>query len=234
MVYCLDELKRKAKREKRKLTVKDFDDLIAFIQRSPYAWAGRVAQEIREIKQNGTGPTRSEHIRMYVDIHHRVDTGWGVFDNYAEGLKQQVDESLSADKAAKETPVVIKSDTPAEPTASIGFVRVRRRDLKRKSPLGASYALSFDLVRSVKVNGKPRHELLTYLGSQKNVENPYKLAIFWSRVEKLLEQRGLNDDQQQRLRSEMIRKGAKVAPGALAKPFARSAFSDARRRGRRR
>src|SRR5262245_59406112 len=108
MVYCLTELERKLKREKRKLTTEDLDGLIAFIKRSPYAWVARVADEVRPF------PAPSKRIRRYVDVHHWVDDGWGVFDNYAEGLRQRVDESFAAEEASNRS-VVIKTETSETP-----------------------------------------------------------------------------------------------------------------------
>ena len=73
---------------------------------------------------------------------------------------------------------------------TIGFIRVRKRKIKGGHAEWRDYhaangtlaetSASFDLVRAVRVNGKPRHEFVLGLGSQKNVLWASKLAWFWS------------------------------------------------------
>jgi hypothetical protein len=56
----------------------------------------------------------------------------------------------------------------------IGFVRVRRRTLK-----GGSSATTFDLLRSVRVDGAPRHQFVLTLGTQRSDRDA---ARFWPRA----------------------------------------------------
>src|SRR5262245_29783500 len=60
--------------------------------------------------------------------------------------------------------------------ATIGFIRTRKRKIKGGHPDWREYralngklattSISFDLVRAVRVNGKPRHEFVLGFGSQ--------------------------------------------------------------------
>jgi hypothetical protein len=104
---------------------------------------------------------------------------------------------------------------------TIGFIRVRKRALKGGGgdPEYRAYLLrtgkthtasmSFDLVRAVRVNGKPRHQFVLGLGSQKDREH-YSLFWFWYYAIGRMERHGLTEPQRQRLIGEMIRKGARV------------------------
>jgi hypothetical protein len=102
---------------------------------------------------------------------------------------------------------------------TVGFIRVRRRQLKgghaewreyrAQSGALATSSKSYDLVRAVRINGKPRHEFILGLGSQKNVQrNGY--GWFWVRVVQRMTKHGLSEYQRQRLFAEMIRKGAQL------------------------
>lgn len=58
----------------------------------------------------------------------------------------------------------------------LGFIRLRKRSLKGYDPSWREYrpgvrataSTSFDLVRAVRVDGKPRHDFVLGLGSIKN------------------------------------------------------------------
>jgi hypothetical protein len=101
----------------------------------------------------------------------------------------------------------------------VGFIRVRKRKLKGGHPESrgwrarggvlATASTSFDLVRAVRVNGKPRHEFILGLGSQKNVQ-PNGYGWFWVRVIWRMTKHGLSEHQRQRLFAEMVRKGAQL------------------------
>lgn len=101
---------------------------------------------------------------------------------------------------------------------TVGFVRVRKRQIKGGHPDMRDYranngtlattSASFDLVRAVRVDGKPRHQFVLGLGSQKDVErNGY--GWFWSRAIHRMTKHGLTESQRQHLIAEMVRKGAR-------------------------
>jgi hypothetical protein len=96
-----------------------------------------------------------------------------------------------------------------------GFIRVRKRELKGGHPLWrtrATASRSFDLVRAVRVNGKPRHLFVLGLGSQKSAaRGDLEIARFWGRAVARMTAHGLEEHQRRRLIDEMIRKGA-LAP----------------------
>jgi hypothetical protein len=108
-----------------------------------------------------------------------------------------------------------------------GFIRVRRRELKGGHPdlrlyrarVGderATTSMSFDLVRAVRVNGKPRHQFLLGLGSQKNDRRAVdRYFTFWLFAISRMAKHGLSELQRRRLMNEMVRKGAQLpSPGA--------------------
>ena len=73
----------------------------------------------------------------------------------------------------------------------LGFVRVRKRTLKGGHPSSrawrrdadiATSAASFEVVRAVRVNGKPRHKFVLGLGSWKNATRANDLVAFWIRA----------------------------------------------------
>jgi hypothetical protein len=125
-----------------------------------------------------------------------------------------------------------KSDTRARfDNDAIGFIRVRKRKLKggsrdwrdyraRNGTLATTSA-SYDLVRAVRVNGKPRHEFVLGLGSQKDIElNSF--AWFWTRAIRRMTKHGLAEDRRQRLIAEMVRKGARLPTIAQCEEHARN------------
>jgi hypothetical protein len=87
---------------------------------------------------------------------------------------------------------------------ALGFIRVRKRKLKGGHPQWRacrtrtgtlqSHSSSFDLVKAVRVNGKPRHQFVLGLGSQKNVDRWHELGWFWSRAIRKMIRHGLSDD----------------------------------------
>jgi hypothetical protein len=102
----------------------------------------------------------------------------------------------------------------------IGFIRVRKRKLKGGHPQWRAYrtrtgrlvstSQSFDLVRAVRVNGKPRHQFVLGLGSQKNLDRNHDLGWFWSHAIRKMIRHGFSEDQRQRLIAQMVRKGARL------------------------
>jgi hypothetical protein len=121
----------------------------------------------------------------------------------------------------------ISVDTKSEPCVAfgndaIGFIRVRKRKLKgpahpewreycAQTGMLATTAMSFDLVRAVRVNGKPRHQFMLGLGSQKDVERHGRTHCwFWASVVYRMTRQGLSDRQRRWLIAEMVNKGARL------------------------
>jgi hypothetical protein len=90
--------------------------------------------------------------------------------------------------------------------AGVGFIRVRKRKLKTL----ATSSASFDLVRAVRVGGRPRHEFVLGFGSQKDSDRDHDLCRFWKRAIHRMVKRGLAEDRRSRLIAEMVRKGARL------------------------
>jgi hypothetical protein len=116
---------------------------------------------------------------------------------------------------------------------AIGFIRVRKRSLKGGHPDHRRYrsglgklqtgSMSFDLVRAMRVNGKPRHEFVLGLGSQKNVDwRDNEITHFWARAVRRMIDHGLVEHQRQRLIAEMVRKGARLPPRAQCEQVVRT------------
>jgi hypothetical protein len=154
-----------------------------------------------------------------VDTKCGVDAGFG---NDVVDTKSPVNGTFGKDVS----PVDIKRRGNATfDNYSIGFVRVRKRALKgghpssiywrRKAGLVATEACSFDLVRAVRINGKPRHQFILGLGSQKNVSQDYELVHFWMDAVRRMTRHGLAEHQRRRLVGQMVRKGAKFPPPDL-------------------
>jgi hypothetical protein len=114
----------------------------------------------------------------------------------------------------------------------IGFIRVRKRKLKgghrdwrdyrAKNGELVSMSASYDLVRAVRVNGKPRHQFVIGLGSLKDYERDSALGWFWARAIWRMTKHGLAEDQRQRLSAEMVRKGARLPTIAQCEEHARN------------
>jgi hypothetical protein len=102
----------------------------------------------------------------------------------------------------------------------VGFIRVRKRKLKGGHPQWRAYnaragrlattSASFDLVRAVRINGKPRHEFLLGLGSQKDRDSDNEVVWFWVHAVRRMKRHDLTDQQRRRLAAEMVRKGARL------------------------
>jgi hypothetical protein len=103
--------------------------------------------------------------------------------------------------------------------SNVGFIRVRKRKLKGGKPhiraLPSFYgvrpraSMSFDLVKAVRVNGKPRHKFVLGLGSQKDGVTGSRAAEFLLSALRSMKRHGLNKSQRGLLLTELIRKGAR-------------------------
>ncbi len=127
---------------------------------------------------------------------------------------------------------------PLSGNDSIGFIRVRKRQLKGGHPSvrslpsfygkRAQKSMSFDLVRAIRIDGKPRHEFVLGLGSQKNVEKrDGDFVWFWFRVIRSMKRHGLTSAQRRYLAAEMVRKGARLPTIAQCHECRGVAFYDA-------
>jgi hypothetical protein len=106
-----------------------------------------------------------------------------------------------------------------------GFIRVRKRKLNGGGPdrlpiyrKRALESVSFDLVRAVRVNGKPRHKFVLGLGSLKD-ERERDLMQFWVHAIGRMCRHGLKPAQRRRLADEMIRKGAPLPTAKQCNEF---------------
>jgi hypothetical protein len=95
------------------------------------------------------------------------------------------------------------------------FVRVRKRKLLKH---GAS--ASYEIVRGVRVNGKPTQKFLLGLGSLKTpLRRTHELSWFWHRALAKMRRHGLSESQRRRVVAAMIRKGAPKLSKAQCKRF---------------
>jgi hypothetical protein len=102
---------------------------------------------------------------------------------------------------------------------NVGFIRVRKRKLKGGHPQWRAYraragnlasaSRSFDLVRAVRVDGKPRHQFVLGLGSQKDAATGRLAAHMLLLAIGKMKRHGLNEYQRRGLLAELIRKGAR-------------------------
>jgi hypothetical protein len=95
---------------------------------------------------------------------------------------------------------------------SPGFIRVRRHLWASRWPdkIGSR---GYDLVRSVRINGKPTHKFVLSLGSLKD-ERPergkYSLTEFWITAIKRMQYHGLDKAQRYHLAQAVMRKGVSL------------------------
>src|SRR6516165_10219869 len=107
------------------------------------------------------------------------------------------------------------------PFDNYGFIRVRKRRLKAGDPNARTWrrylsltSQSFDLVKAVRIDGKPRHKFVLGLGSQQQKADDGRpvsnLCWFWVRAVWRMIRHGLTPEQRRRLIAEMARKGARL------------------------
>jgi hypothetical protein len=108
-----------------------------------------------------------------------------------------------------------RAGTDRSEAANIGFIRVRKRKLKgaHRARYGRpiTSSASFDVVRAVRVDGRPTHLFVLGLGSQKSID-PHGPCRFWIWAIHRMIRHGLTESQRYRLMAEMVRKGARL-PG---------------------
>ena len=93
---------------------------------------------------------------------------------------------------------------------AVGFIRVRKRRLKGgHKGWAATESASYDVVRAVRVNGKPRHQFILGLGSQKHPVTGRMAAYFLLLAIGRMKRHGLTEAQRHTLLAELIRKGAR-------------------------
>ena len=108
------------------------------------------------------------------------------------------------------------------------FVRVRRRKLKgghadsryRRESRGIlqTASASFDLVRAVRIDGKPRQKFLLGLGSLKFPIGERELAWFWWRALRSMISYGLSEERRAGVMLELERKGVPLPAGGIKRP----------------
>lgn len=128
--------------------------------------------------------------------------------------------------------VVSKSVVSAEFGNDAGamFVRVRRRALKsvyrqRDGTLIKATSASYDVVRAVRINGKPRQKFLFGLGSLKQPSNQGDFMSFWVHAVGRMKRHGLDDERCRCLIDGMLRKSARKPTAQECADFA-EAFGD--------
>jgi hypothetical protein len=118
----------------------------------------------------------------------------------------------SADVDTKKVHVAIFGNDAA------GFIRVRKRKLK--GCRGTS-SRSFDVVRAVRINGKPRHKFVLGLGSQKSGASGNDAARMLLRAIGRMKDHGLSESQRRSLLDELVRKGARRPTAAECEAWRR-------------
>jgi len=131
----------------------------------------------------------------------------------AKVLTGKIDPALLAPASRK-----IKTAVPLVDSA--GFIRVRKRTLKGGHPDLRAYraeagelataSFSFDLVKGLRIDGKPRHKFVLGLGSQKNFERAGHVVAFWTLALRRMKRRGLAYHKRRRLALMMVRKAARL------------------------
>jgi hypothetical protein len=153
-------------------------------------------------------------------------------DFRSEERPQVMKESNTTGDAEKPNSSELDVDTKSAANCAFGnygFIRVRRRKLKggpidwrefraRHGHL-VTNARSFDLVRSVRIDGKPRQKFLLGLGSIKEHADDRALCFFWSRVIFRLNKYGIAEDRRREIINEMADKGAQLPARKERKRF---------------
>src|SRR6516225_7304199 len=99
---------------------------------------------------------------------------------------------------------------------TIGFIRVRNRKLSPRSPekvwgtVRPTAAASYDIVRAVRVNGKPRHEFVLGLGTRGNNDTSRDNVWFWMGALERMIEHGLTKAQRDHFVSALVRKGVAI------------------------
>ena len=139
-------------------------------------------------------------------------------------------ETSGNDAGSSSDPVVSISGAGARIGNDAGamFVRVRRRKLKggarrlaivsRGSRHLQTASASFDLVRAVRIDGKPRQKFLLGLGSLKFPIGERELAWFWWRALRKMISHGLSEERRAGVLLELERKGVPPPAGGIKRP----------------
>jgi hypothetical protein len=105
---------------------------------------------------------------------------------------------------------------------TLGFIRVRKRPCWSR---GATASWSFDIVKAVRVNGKPRHKFVLGLGSLRIVtdvewgDGSSDLIRFWMYAIRRMVRHGIAEERRRRLAAEMVRKGARLPTAPQCREF---------------
>jgi len=125
-----------------------------------------------------------------------------------------------------------------------GFIRVRKRKLygrahwvvSRRSKTGyvKRYdravplpAASYDIVRAVRLNGKPTHKFVLTLGTLRQYSQTERTIEFWTGAVRRMAQHGLSKEQRKHFVLACVRKGAQLPTLADCKDFRASGWEKA-------
>jgi hypothetical protein len=164
-----------------------------------------------------------------VDVRIGNDGGSGASSGPVVS-KCRAGETSGNDAGSSSDPVVSISVGAARIGNDAGamFVRVRRRKLKGGHADWRSYreargilqtdSASFDLVRAVRIDGKPRQKFLLGLGSLKFPIGERELAWFWWRALRSMISYGLSEERRAGVMLELERKGVPLPAGGIKRP----------------
>lgn len=153
--------------------------------------------------------TTIDRSNVLADLAARVDTKCHGAERIGNDATPSADPAVTLPKATHCSP--FGND-------GLGFIRVRKRTLKGGDASWRAYreragtlvtaSMSFDLVRAVRVDGKPRHKFVLGLGSLKDNRGCSVLAGFWIQAIRKMRRHGLDVQQRHCLANQMARKGA--------------------------
>jgi hypothetical protein len=92
---------------------------------------------------------------------------------------------------------------------TIGFIRVRKRKLSR-GWYGGTASASYDIVRAVRINGKPRHKFVLGLGTQENSDGTANVVSFWPKAIHRMKKHGIRRSKREQFILACVRKGARL------------------------
>src|SRR4051812_39730797 len=110
------------------------------------------------------------------------------------------------------------------------FIRIRHRRLKGGHPDMRAYrramgtlstqSASYDIVRAVRIDGKPRHQFVCGMGSIRPDVSERDLARFWIGALRNLRRAGFNEEQRRKAVAMTHQKGVPLPPreACLADP----------------
>jgi hypothetical protein len=172
----------------------------------------------RRVRQRGGNSVGKSSLKN-PELTHRADPAQAVDPTKTEGPSSCVDTkpdtrvAFGNDGNSGSANVDTKSSCVSRfGNDGVGFIRVRKRKLNGGHPLWAYRARaskSFDLVKAVRIDGKPRHKFVLGLGSQKDTATGRDAAYLLLVAIGRMKSHGLNEPQRRALLTELIRKGVR-------------------------